>query len=125
MAGELQLYTGIYATIDDKLLAEEVSITIQKNSGSNPVNTVVKGFAGVSPGAGSANWTIEMAAPSADFEVNPDAYLTTNKISRFGAVMSGRQMSTDVFILTAEYTHGVNQEAKITITAIGPLKPWE
>lgn len=120
-----QLYTATYVTFDGKLLAEEASVTIDKKSGLNPVYTVAKGFAGMAVGANSIEMTIESAAPSADFEVNPDPYLQTGKMVEIGAVMSGRQMVGKMFLTDATYSHAVNQESKLTMKLMGAFKPWE
>jgi hypothetical protein len=125
MSGDPQLYTATYVTFDGKLLAEEVSVSIDKKSGLNPVYTVAKGFAGMAVGASSAEWTIESAAPAADFEINPDPYMITGKLVEVGAVMSGRQMTCKMFLTDATYSHAVNQESKISMKLMGPLKPWE
>lgn len=120
-----QLYSATYCTWNGKLLAEEVSVTIDKKSGLNPVFTVAKGFAGMALGAGSIEITIESAAPSADFEVNPDQYLMKGVMAELGFVMSGRQMSLKAFITDATYSHAVNQESKLSIKAMASLSEWE
>jgi hypothetical protein len=125
MAGDPQLYSATYVTINGKLLAEEASVSIDKKSGLNPVYTVAKGFAGMSVGASSAEWTIESAAPSADFEFNPDPFLATGQMVEVGAVMSGRQMTCKMFITDASYNHSVNAESKLTMKLMGPMKIWE
>ena len=120
-----QLYSATYITFDNKLLAEEASVTIDKKSGLNPVFTVAKGFAGMAIGASSCEMTIESATPSADFEVNPDPYMITGKLVEVGAVMAGRQMTAKMFVTDATYSHAVNQESKVSIKLMGPLAPWE
>ena len=47
----LQLYTLVGAYVDGALLAEEGTVSIDVDSRAQEVNTVVKGFAGLSPGA--------------------------------------------------------------------------
>ena len=120
-----QLYTGAYAFMDGKLLSQEVSLTIDKKSGSNPIFTSVLGYAGEALGAPMMEFTIESAAPSADFEVNPDPYMKTMRMAEMGFVMSGRQMAFKAFITDATYTHAVNQESKIVIKGRAPMTEWE
>ena len=119
------LYSNALVTFDGLLLAEEASVTINKRSGLNPVYTVAKGFAGMSQGAGTIELTIDMAVPSSDFEINPDKYMQTGKIVEIGLVMANRQTTVKMFVTDADYSHSVNQEARMSLKLIGPLQAWE
>jgi hypothetical protein len=119
-----QLYTATWVKIDKKTLCEEASITIDKKSGLNPVYTVAKGFAGMAIGASSCEMTIESAAPSADFEMNPDPFLQTGELVEVSCTMSGRVMTGKMFLTDATYSHAVNQESKIVMKLMGSFQPW-
>lgn len=120
-----QLYSPIFVMIDGKLLTEEASVSIDKKSGLQPVMTVAKGFAGMSQGATTLEVTIETAAPSADFEFNPDAYMRTGAVVEIGLVMSGRQTTVKGFLTDATYSHSVNNESKVTIKAMCAFGDFE
>ena len=120
-----QLYSAIYATMNGKMLCQEVSITIDDKSGLLPVLTVPLGFAGVALGAGMTEFTIESATPSADFEVNPSQFLIKGVMAEFGFFMSGRTRQFKAFIIDATYSHAVNQEPKMVIKGLAPLNVWE
>lgn len=120
-----QLYSNAYVTFDSAVLAEAASIRINKNPNLNVIATLAKGFAGVNLGAGMCEITIETAVPSADFEVNPDPFMTTGKLVEIGVVMAGRQMQAKMFISGADYSAGVNQPVNLSISLIGPLAEWE
>jgi hypothetical protein len=118
-------YSNAFVTIDGRLLAEEASVSIQKNSGLNPVFTVAKGFAGMSQGAGTMEISIENAVPSADFEFNPDEYLKAGAVVEVGVVMANRQTVAKGFILEASYSHSVNQESKLSFKIMAGLELFE
>lgn len=120
-----QLYSNAYVTFDSAVLAEAASIRINKNPNLNIIATLAKGFSGVNLGAGMCEITIETAVPSADFEVNPDPFMTTGKQVEIGVVMAGRQMQAKMFISGADYSAAVNQPTNLSISLIGPLAEWE
>lgn len=119
------LYSGVDIIFDDKPMAEAASVTIRKNPALNPVFTLAKGFAGMSLGAATCEMTIDSAVPAADFEVNPDPYMQKGRIVEVGLVMANRQMQGKMFVTGGDYSRAVNQEARLTITLMGPMAPWE
>lgn len=119
------LYSNAYVTMDSAVLSEATSIRINKNPNLNLVSTLAKGFSGVTLGAAMCEITIETAVPSADFEVNPDRFMTIGKQVELGAVMASRQMQGKMFITGAEYSAGVGQATNLSISLVGPLAPWE
>lgn len=119
------LYTNTYTTLDSAVLSEVTTVKINKNPNLNVVSTLARGFSGVNLGAAVCEITLESAIPSADFEFNPDAFMTIGRLVTVGVVMANRQMQTKMFISEADYSAGVNQAASLSIKLIGPLAPWE
>ncbi len=111
----LQLYSGAFVTLDNKLLAQEASVTVEKKADLKPIYTLAAGLAGMSLGVGTAEVTIENAVPSSDFELCPDRYIRTGAIIEVGIVMAGRQSVFRGFITEATYSHSVNDASKLSM----------
>lgn len=111
-------YSALYATVDGKLLTEATSINVVKHSGLNRVDTIAKGFAGMSQGSVSCDVTVENAVPSSDFELNPDAAMLTGKVVEIGVIMAGRQTVMKGFITEATYSLSVNDSGKLSFSAM-------
>lgn len=124
-AANLQIYSSAYVTIDNKLLAQEVSVTVEKKSALQPVFTLAAGFAGMSLGAGTAEVTIDNAVPSSDFEFNPDPYMRTGAVVEVGLVMAGRQSVFKGFITDATYSHSVNDSSKLSMKLLCRFSDFE
>jgi hypothetical protein len=118
-------YSSAFVTIDGRLLAEEASVSITKHSGLNPVFTVLKGFAGVSQGAGTMEITIDNAVPSADFEFNPDGFLKSGSVIEVGVLMASKQTVARGFVMEATYHHSVNQESRLSFKVMTGLEVFE
>lgn len=121
----IQLYSNAYVTIDGRLLTEEAAVTVDKNSGLNPVFTSAKGFSGMSQGAATAEISVDNAVPSADFEFNPDPYMRTGSVVEVGVIMAGRQSVFKGFITNASYSHSVNQESKLSFKIMCGFEDFE
>ena len=60
----VQLYTLAYVTVENALLTEEASVTVNRATNSQVVNTVAKGYAGESPGAATTEIQVTNAVPA-------------------------------------------------------------
>lgn len=121
----LQLYTLIFATADGALLAEEKSVTIDRTTASQAVNTVPKGYAGESPGAAMCEFSVESAVPAGGFEFDAGkkmAGLIPTHLYFIGP--GGMQLKGECFIISDSLRHGVNQEATTSFRARGPMTLW-
>jgi hypothetical protein len=124
MAG-FERYSALYSTVDGKLLTEATSISVVKHSGLNRVDTIVKGFAGMSQGSVSCDVTVENAVPSSDFELNPDVAMLEGKVVEIGFIMAGRQTVMKGFITEATYSHSVNDSGKLSFSAMCSFESFE
>lgn len=121
-----QIYSNCFVKIDGKLLTEEATVSVDKKSGLNPVFTTVKGYAGMSQGAGYADVTIESAVPATDFEFAPDAYLLKpNTTVELTVIMAGRQTVCQGFITDATYSHSVNKESQLHLKLMCEITAFE
>ncbi len=120
-----QVYTLAYVTADGKLLTEEASVTVSRNANAQPVNTVAKGWAGVSPGAPSIQIQVKNAVPAADFELNAGQHIVSLKTVEIGVIVAGKQLVAKGFILEDTFSHSVNSESNYDFTFHGGFEDYE
>ena len=120
-----QLYTLAYVLVDGAILTEEASVTVNRATNSQPVNTVAKGYAGESPGAQSVQIQVSSAVPSADFEMNPDKYMVGLKEVEIGVLVAGKQLTAKGFIIEDSFKHSVNSESMLDFTFRGSMAKYE
>jgi len=125
----LQLYSNAYVFVEGKLLAQESSVTVQKKSNATTIETLHRGFAGQSKGAGTVEVTVENAVPSTDFELlggaTADSWIMLGKPIEIGIVMGSRQMILKGVIDEATYSHSTNDPSRLSFHLIGRLEAFE
>ena len=125
MPAELKLYSNCDIFVNGSLMAEEASVTVSKSSGLNPVFTVAHGFAGATQGAPTTEISVESAVPSTDFEWNPDSYMLLGEVVELRIVMANRETNCKGFIMKADYSHGVNDSSKLSMTFMCRFSEFE
>lgn len=126
MAGNLQLYTLVYCTINGALLTEEASVTVTRSTNSQAVNTVAKGYAGESPGAAMMEVDVDNAVPAADFEFDPGDNMAALTPAEMGLVgPGGKRLKGKGFIISDTLKHGVNSESMISFKFRGGFAKWQ
>lgn len=120
----LQKYTGITAYINGALLSEEVSCSVKRMSNAQKVITVPKGFAGLSPGAAEIQVEVDSAVPSADFELNPQRFLSNLDTCELTLFAAGRTLTVTGFITDDNFSHAANTESKLQFTFVGGYAEW-
>jgi hypothetical protein len=122
----LQLYTLLYVTVNGRLLTEHAEVTVNHNSNASPVNTVAKGFAGVSSGAPVWEIDVTNAVPSADFEFDPGESISENDVVEIGVVGPGGKTGVSKgFILSSSLSHGVGREASLSFHFMGQVATFQ
>jgi len=121
----VQLYTLAYCTADGKLLTEEASITVNRATNSQAVNTVAKGYAGESPGAPTVEIQVQNAVPAADFELNAGPFMKALKAVEMGVICAGKQLVAKGFIISDSFKHSVNSESMYDFTFRGGFEDFE
>ena len=125
MAGN-QKYAVAYVLKNGRLLTEEGSCTVSRNSNANPVNTVAKGFAGVSPGAPNCEIEVTNAVPAADFEYDPGQDIDELADVEIGVVGPGGKVATSKgYILSDTFNHGTGNEASLAFRFMGSFPRWQ
>ncbi len=121
----VQLYTLAYCTADGKLLTEEASLTVNRATNSQAVNTVAKGYAGESPGAATIEIQVTNAVPAADFELNAGPFMKSLKSVEMGVIVAGKQLVAKGFIIQDSFKHSVNSESNYDFTFRGGFEDYE
>lgn len=122
---DLQIYAVMNVVIDGTLLSEHAQASVRRQSGSNPVHTMAKGYAGETPGSKMIEFDVTNAVPAADFELDAGDWMIANKPVEFGVLVAGRQIRFMGFIISDTLRQGVNQEATYEFTARGQFAEYE
>lgn len=126
MAGtDPQLYTVIYVTADSSLLTEEASVNLARETGSSPVKTVAKGYAGETPGAAMCELDVSNMVPAAGMEFDAGKYMGTMTPVEMGLLSHGKQLLFKGFITADSMKHAANGDAGYDFKARGGFAPWE
>lgn len=120
----LQQYSKAVVYINSSVLSEEASVTIRRTSGSQPVKTVAKGYAGESPGSPMTEITISNAVPAADFELDPGQFINLVSEVEISIFAAGRTMTVKGFIIDDNFSHAVDSEAKLEFNFRGGPAEW-
>lgn len=121
-----QLYALLYCTVDGQLLTEEASITVNRSTGSQPVHTVPKGYAGESPGSAMTEVDVTNAVPAAGFEIDAGPRIQGLIQAEIGVLgPGGTTLKAKGFIISDTLRHSVNNEANYDFKWRGPLALFE
>lgn len=117
-----QIYSKADLFADGVLIAEATGITINHRPSLNAVNTINKGFAGVSPGTKSAEIQLESAVPRVGVDYDYTDAMNTNKLIEVVVFARGKKLKTKGFISDMSERYGVDQAASLSITLMcGPI----
>jgi hypothetical protein len=119
----LQNYSILVGVVGGTLLAEEQEIDFTRTANAQQVDTVLKGFAGMSPGSPMLEVDVNNAAPQGGFEFDAGPYilsLTPVPVQVIGP--GGKVMKGDAFIVSDAGRHGVNQQMRYNFRCLMPLK---
>jgi hypothetical protein len=121
-----QLYTILLSVVGGTLLAEEQEVDWSRTANAVQVDTVAKGFAGMSPGSPMLEVDIRNAMPQGGFEFDAGPYilsLQTVPVQVIGP--GGKAMKGDAFIIQDQGRHGVNQQASYNFRCIMSLQLFQ
>jgi hypothetical protein len=121
----LQHYTLAHIYLNSQLLTEEAEVRLTRNSNAQRVNTVYKGFAGVSSGPAITELECTNAVPAAGFEY-PDLgkNILGNDIIEATLLAAGTTYTFKGFLMTDNFSHSTGAESKLSFTAIGQFSDW-
>lgn len=120
----LQLYTLASVYINGQLLSEEARVTVDRETKSQEVATVAKGFAGLSPGAAVTNITVENAVPAVGFEKDMSTIMKQLQVVELTIFAAGSTLTSKGFIISDNFSHAVNSESKLDFKFIGEFATW-
>lgn len=122
---DLQVYSKISVYVNSALLSEEASVTIKHTNGAKEVNTVAKGFAGMSQGSPTVEVTIKNAVPAAGFEYSPFKAMQNLDVVELACFGAGLTMTTKGFITESTFQHAVDTESSLDFTFKGQFVDFE
>jgi hypothetical protein len=109
----------MYFVLDGQLLVEEMEIQWDYDPANSIIKTQQKGFAGVTPGAGGFNVSVNSAVPRAGTEVDYVS-LVANRTAVEGIVVSGgKKLVSKGFIMKLGGKGGVNQDTTVSFDYSG------
>lgn len=122
----LQLYALISVYVNGALLAEEATVRVRRDTRAQEVNTVAKGFAGLSPGAQKTMITVENAVPAAGLEFDPSQFLKSLSVVELTlARPDGKTLTSKGFITSDDMSHSVNTESRLSFEFEGEPAVWQ
>lgn len=119
-----QLYTLCEVYVDGSKLTEETSVKLSVTSKAQVVETVARGFAGLSPGAKMISISIENAAPSATLEYDPSAAVGELRVVELTLYASNKTLTSKGFITDYEFGHSVNSPSSLSLSFVGEFAEW-
>lgn len=124
-ANDPQLYTLIYVLADSALLSEEASVTLNRETGSQPAKTVAKGYAGETPGAPMVELQVSNMVPAAGMEFDAGQYMVAMKPIEMGLLSHGKQLTFKGFIVSDSIKHAASGEAGYDFNVRGVFSEWQ
>lgn len=126
----LQLYSQCEVFLNGSKLAEEAQVSIERNTSAQVVNTVAKGFAGVSQGAQAMHVKITNAVPAVAFEINPGTFMGmisggSMQVVELTLFAAGQTLTAKGFVMNDSFSHAVNTESKLDFALICEPADWK
>lgn len=122
---DLQLYSKVACYYNNLQQAEEVEVSIKRISGAQVQKTVLKGFAGMSPGSPMAEITVKNGIPAAGFEVTTIGRdMNELRVVEFTFFAAGKSLTTKGFVTEDNTTHGTDKPAELDYTAQCQWADW-
>jgi len=119
----LQTYSKGTLLMSGIVLAELMNFTVDHKSGNNPIHTVEKGFAGISPGSASVEIKFESAVPKVGVDFD---YLDAQKNQTILDIVyfaRGKKCKTKGFIMETTEQYGADKPASFGGTLMcGPVE---
>lgn len=118
------IYTGVEGYIEGSMLSEAMNIAIGHASQAQVVETMARGFAGLSPGAPHLTISCGNAVPRADFEYDPTTAIKLNTVVEFTCFVAGKTLTSKGFFLSCNFSGAVNSPSNLSFEFIGEYATW-
>ena len=126
MSQNLQLYAVLYVTIDNTLLSEELSVEVNRSTGSQAISTTAKGYAGESQGAAMCEFHAKNVVPADGFEFDAGTKMKTLIPVEFGVPgPGGKTLITKGFIISDSIKHSTNSPTDYDFSGRGSFPVWQ
>jgi hypothetical protein len=119
------LYSQVAVAVNGAMLLEESKLSLQRNSGANPVFTLLRGFAGMSIGAGHIEADITSGVPIAGIEFDPGTRFKSMEPVEVTFYMADLRLTSKGFFTSDSFANGVNAETTHDLKFFGELASWE
>ncbi len=120
-----QLYSSCEVYIDGAKATEETSVKVTFDSKASVIDTVSRGFAGVSPGSRMITLTVDNAVPSAGFEFDPTISIRDLQVREITLFAAGKTLTSKGFIMSSSFSHSVNAASTLSFEFSGDYATWE
>lgn len=120
--------TGLYSNAEiyfnGSKLAEASSVKIARDSKASVVETIGRGFAGITPGAKMITISVTNAVPSGDFELNPGRYVGQNIVGELTVFAAGRTLTSKGFLISDSFSYATNAQSELGFEFVGEFADW-
>lgn len=122
----LQLYTPVYCSKDGTLFAEATQVTFNRSTNSQEIKTILKGYAGESPGAIMVEADVENAVPVAGIEFDAGAVMNTLTPIELGfATADGKTAVFKGFVIKDSLKHGTGTATSYSFSFRGQFAEFQ
>jgi hypothetical protein len=105
--------------VNGSVLLEESSVTMDRVMDSTSIYTLGRGYSGEAMGAPQIVLTVESMVPSTHFELDPGRFMGVMQEVEFAINAGAGTIQFNGFIVSDNFSHAINSNAKITFTAKG------
>ena len=120
----LQTYATSLVYVNSSLLAEESSVTINRNTNSQQMITLHGGYAGESSGAEIVNVTVQSNIPSSGFEFDPGQFMLGSRYVEFDIRIGSETIAFEGQITSDNFAHAVGSSAALSFSARGKFSKY-
>ena len=112
----LQDYTKATILVNGVVLIEATSISVDHKLGTQPINTIEKGFAGISPGSSSIEVKIQSAVPRVGTDIDFTGLARARTLLDVVLFARAKKVKTKGYIMDVSESYGADKAAEISCT---------
>lgn len=120
-----QLYSNVEVYFNGSKLAEAASVKLSRDSKASVVETISRGFAGMTPGAKMVSITVENAVPGADFELDPSRFIGDLAVGELTLFCANRTLTSKGFIVSDSLSYSTNSSSSLSFEFAGEFARWQ
>lgn len=120
-----QLYSRAKVYVNSTLLAEESSVTVQRQTQSSPVFNTPNGYGGETPGAPMIELTCQSNVPNAGFDLQPSNFNELGFVELLVELDNGSILPFEAVIYQDNFEHSINSNSVFSFSARGKFVAWQ